>query len=265
MEKQAPIGIFDSGIGGLSIWREIIKLMPFENTVYLADNKNAPYGRKTKSEIVSLSIKNTEFLLEQGAKVIVVACNTATTNAIRELRKSFPNIQFIGTEPAIKPAALGSETKSIAVLATYNTINSEAYHLAQKKAYMRNIDLLSIAGNGLVELIEAGKLNSPEIDLLLKEYLLQIINSKNIDYLVLGCTHYPFLRDKIKTVLPLSVNIIDSGVPVAKQTKAVIKSLGLLNDEDLSPQHRLLYNGSQDVISHIIMPSDYVNIQYFDF
>src|SRR5690606_16205238 len=124
-----PIGLFDSGVGGTSIWKEIHNLLPNENTIYLADSKNAPYGMRPKEEIVELSCKNTEFLLEQNCKMIVVACNTATTNAIKELRTKY-DVPFIGIEPAIKPAASFTKTQTIGILATKGTLNSELFHKA---------------------------------------------------------------------------------------------------------------------------------------
>ena len=127
MKQNGAIGIFDSGVGGTSIWKEIHALLPFEDTIYLADSKYAPYGNRSKEEITALSIKNTEFLIAQGCKIIVVACNTATTNAIKVLRANY-NIPIIGIEPAIKPAALKSKTKSIGILATKGTLSSELFH-----------------------------------------------------------------------------------------------------------------------------------------
>ncbi|RYE37836.1 MAG: glutamate racemase, partial [Sphingobacteriales bacterium] len=127
MTNNNPIGVFDSGIGGTSIWKEIHQLLPYENTIYLADSANAPYGQKSKEDIVKLSKKNTDFLLHKGCKIIVVACNTATTNAIRELRASY-DIPFIGIEPAIKPAAHNSRTQKIGILATKGTLNSELFN-----------------------------------------------------------------------------------------------------------------------------------------
>ena len=124
--NKFPIGIFDSGVGGTSIWREINALLPLENTIYLSDSKNAPYGDKSKEEIINLAIKNTEFLLKQHCKIIVIACNTATTNAIKTLRKKY-DVPFIGIEPAIKPAALQTKTNTIGILATEGTLNSELF------------------------------------------------------------------------------------------------------------------------------------------
>ena len=151
MTNNNPIGLFDSGIGGTSIWSAIHLLMPFEDTIYLADSKNAPYGLKNKDEILALCIKNTEFLLERNAKIIVVACNTATTNAIKELRSIY-NIPFIGIEPAIKPAALHSKTHTIGILATKGTLSSELFNKTVEIYHDTNI--IEQVGHGIVELNE---------------------------------------------------------------------------------------------------------------
>lgn len=213
-----PIGLFDSGIGGTSIWKAIHTLMPNENTIYLADSKNAPYGKKSKEEIIALSKKNTELLLELNCKIIVVACNTATTNAIKELRATY-DIPFIGIEPAIKPAAHNSKTQTIGILATKGTLSSELFNRAV--ALYQNTTIVEQIGHGLVELIENGKINSPEMDELLLSYITPMVE-KNIDYLVLGCSHYPYLIPKIKKILPENIQIIDSGEAVARQTLAVL-------------------------------------------
>jgi glutamate racemase len=143
-----PIGLFDSGVGGTSIWKEIHQLLPYENTIYLADSLNAPYGNKSREEIISFCIKNTELLLEKGCKTIVIACNTATTNAITILRERY-NVPFIGIEPAIKPAALQSKTKSIGILATKGTLNSELFSLTTEE-FTKDIVVTEIVGEGLV-------------------------------------------------------------------------------------------------------------------
>ncbi|MFH7012276.1 glutamate racemase [Flavobacterium sp. FlaQc-52] len=219
MTNNNPIGVFDSGIGGTSIWSAIHELLPNERTIYLADSKNAPYGQKTKEEIVALSKKNVDFLIENNCKLIVVACNTATTNAIRELRASY-NIPFIGIEPAIKPAATNSKTQVIGILATQGTLNSELFN---KTAEMfQNTTIIEQVGHGLVQLIEEGNLNSPEMTQLLETYLQPMIEA-NIDYLVLGCSHYPYLIPQIKKILPEHIQIIDSGEAVARQTQNVLR------------------------------------------
>ncbi|MBL4663736.1 MAG: glutamate racemase, partial [Flavobacteriaceae bacterium] len=199
MNKRAPIGIFDSGVGGTSIWKEIHELLPMEHTLYLADSKNAPYGYKPKEEILALSIKNTEHLLERGAKIIVIACNTATTNAISELRTRF-SIPFVGIEPAIKPAALKSKSGNIGILATKGTLSSELFHQASQKL-TSNTTITEVVGEGLVPLIEAGHLDSPEMIQLLKKYAEPMTQAK-VDYLVLGCSHYPYIIPQLKKILP---------------------------------------------------------------
>jgi glutamate racemase len=219
MTNNNPIGVFDSGIGGTSIWSAIHDLLPNEKTIYLADSKNAPYGQRTKEEIVALSKKNVDFLLEQNCKIIVVACNTATTNAIRELRADY-DIPFIGIEPAIKPAANNSKTQVIGILATKGTLNSELFN---KTAEMfQNTTIIEQVGHGLVQLIEDGNLHSPEMTQLLESYLRPMIDA-NIDYLVLGCSHYPYLIPQIKEILPEHIQIIDSGEAVARQTQNILR------------------------------------------
>lgn len=219
MTNNKPIGIFDSGIGGTSIWKAIHELLPNEKTIYLADSKNAPYGQKTKEEIVALSKKNVDFLLEKNCKIIVVACNTATTNAITELRAEY-DIPLIGIEPAIKPAANKSKTQVIGILATKGTLNSELFN---KTAEMfRDTKIIEQVGYGLVQLIEDGNLNSAEMTQLLESYLKPMIDA-NIDYLVLGCSHYPYLIPQIKKILPEHIHIIDSGEAVARQTQTILR------------------------------------------
>ncbi len=219
MNNNNPIGLFDSGIGGTSIWSAVHDLLPNESTIYLADSKNAPYGQKTKEEIIALCIKNVDLLLEMNCKLIIVACNTATTNAIQELRAKY-KIPIIGIEPAIKPAVLHSRTNTIGILATKGTINSVLFSKAIES--YSNTRIIEQIGYGLVELIESGNIDSEEVDNLLYEYLAPMIKA-NIDCLVLGCSHYPYLIPKIKKILPPHIEIIDSGEAVARQTQVVLK------------------------------------------
>ena len=218
MINNNPIGLFDSGIGGTSIWKEINKLLPLEDSIYLADSKNAPYGLKSKDEIIALSKKNTEFLLNKNWKIIGVACNTGTTNAIKELRATY-DIPFIGIEPAIKPAANNSKTHKIGILATKGTLNSELFH--NTASSFKNVEIIEQIGHGLVQLIENGDLDKPEMFELLKSYLKPMVE-QNIDYLVLGCSHYPYLIPQIKKIIPPKVKIIDSGAAVAKHAKNIL-------------------------------------------
>lgn len=243
-----PIGLFDSGLGGTSIWKEINMLLPSENTIYLSDSRNAPYGQKTKEEILELSIKNTEYLLEQNCKIIVIACNTATTNAIKELREKY-SIPFIGIEPAIKPAALQTKTKTIGILATKGTLNSELFH--NTVLSYEDITIIEQVGYNLVQLIEEGKIGSKEIDILLQEYLNPMIQA-NIDCLVLGCSHYPYLIPQIKKILPESVKIIDSGLAVAKQTKSVLEKNNLLNNSSTPVKNIFYTNSNPNILSNIL-------------
>ena len=259
MINNQPIGLFDSGIGGSSIWNAIHELMPNESTVYLADSKNAPYGKKSKEEIIALSIKNTEFLLERNAKIIVVACNTATTNAIKELRAKY-DIPFIGIEPAIKPAANQSRTQTIGILATKGTLSSELFNKAVE-IYQDTI-IIEQVGHGLVELIENGEMNSGEMTQLLRSYLQPMIDG-NIDYLVLGCSHYPYLIPQIKAILPDHIRIIDSGEAVAKQTQKILQEkVGFRSDLDKS--EAIFYTNTNPKVLSDILKNQY-QIEQKDF
>ncbi|WP_350285031.1 glutamate racemase [uncultured Croceitalea sp.] len=257
-----PIGIFDSGVGGTSIWKAIHQLLPNEQTIYLADSKNAPYGEKTKNEILELSIKNTEFLLNGNCKLIVVACNTATTNAIDFLRTSY-KVPFIGIEPAIKPAALQTKTKKVGVLATKGTLSSSLFH-STSRLYAEGIEVIEQEGQGLVELIEAGKVNSQEIKSLLQNYLQPMLKA-NVDCLVLGCTHYPYLIKTLRELLPDTVKIIDSGEAVARQTKAVLEKHGIRNVGSKVPQENVFYSNSDISVLKGLLGEGSHKVQYLDF
>lgn len=259
MSKQ-PIGIFDSGVGGTSIWKEIHALLPFENTIYLADSANAPYGPKGKDVIIALSEKNTEYLLNHNSKIIVVACNTATTNAIKHLRQKY-DVPFIGIEPAIKPAALQTQTKAIGILATKGTLSSELFYNTSQ-LYSNGIEVVEQEGEGIVQLIESGKINSEEMKALLEIYLKPMLKA-NIDYLVLGCTHYPYLIPKLLKMLPNHIKIIDSGEAVARQTKAVLKQLNLLNLSNIKPDLKFYINSNPKVMSQLLNNNFEVNQKDF--
>jgi glutamate racemase len=247
--SKYPIGFFDSGVGGTSIWKEVNALLPKENTVYLADSANAPYGLKGKAAIIDLSIKNTEYLLAKNCKLIVVACNTATTNAIDYLRANY-KVPFIGIEPAIKPAALQTRTNAIGILATKGTLSSELFSKTSS-LFASHIKVIEQNGNGIVELIESGKLYSEEMKSLLAVYLKPMI-SANIDYLVLGCTHYPYLMPILLDLLPKKVKIIDSGEAVARQTKAVLERHDLLNINTMHSKHQFYTNGKLEVMQALL-------------
>jgi glutamate racemase len=252
LTSNNPIGVFDSGVGGTSIWKEIVSLLPLESTIYLSDSKNAPYGDKSKQEIIDLSIKNTEILLNQNCKLIVVACNTATTNAIKILREKY-DIPFIGIEPAIKPASLQTKTSRIGILATKGTLNSKLFEKTSSTINQKIIRK-EIIGSGLVELIENGKLYSQEMTNLLISYL-GTIQKERIDCLVLGCTHYPYLIPQIREILGNSIKIIDSGEAVARQTKAILKKYQLINLSNKNNQYHFFINKNKKTLESLVADS----------
>lgn len=256
-----PIGIFDSGVGGTSIWSEIHHLLPNEHTIYLADSRNAPYGERSKEDILQLSIKNTQLLLDMGCKLIVVACNTATTNTIDYLRATY-DVPFIGIEPAIKPAALQSKTKKVGVLATKGTLTSALFHKTSK-THASDIQIFEREGVGLVQLVEAGKADSEEAQDLLRKYVSPML-SEGIDNLVLGCTHYPYLIPTLNKILPGDLNIIDSGYAVAKQTKTILVENGLENGGAEVSLHRFYSNSDPEVLSNLI-GAENRSISYLDY
>jgi len=263
MSNSNPIGFFDSGVGGTSIWKEVIQLLPQENSIYLSDSKNAPYGEKPIAEIIALSKKNTEKLLEMSCKIIVVACNTATTNAIQILRNTY-TVPIIGIEPAIKPAALSSKSKSIGILATKGTLSSKLFSKTSE-LYSGNIKITEVVGNGLVSLIEQGQEQSDEIRDLLRSLLKPMINAK-IDYLVLGCSHYPYLVPVLKELLPKEVTIIDSGEAVARQTKKVLLENNLMNNRNTSPKHSLFTNAKPEILANLVHAKENgLYVSYLDF
>lgn len=258
--SNQPIGIFDSGVGGTSIWRELNLLLPHENTIYLADSKNAPYGEKAKEEIIVLSKKNIDLLLNKDCKLIVVACNTATTNAIKILRDTY-TIPIIGIEPAIKPAALQTKTKAIGILATKGTLSSELFHKTTD-VFTNHIKVVEQVGVGLVQLIETGKMDSEEMTSLLKIYMKPMLDA-NVDYLVLGCTHYPYLMPQLLKILPKHIKIIDSGEAVAKQTQTVLKKHNLLNQSITRPKLQFYSNGHLNVLISLL--GENYDVEYLNF
>ena len=238
--KKQPIGIFDSGIGGTSILKEIVKLLPNEDFIYLADSANAPYGQKSAKEIIALCKKNVEFLLEKECKLIVVACNTATTNAIAVLREVYA-IPFIGIEPAIKPAVLNTKTNTIGILATKGTLNSKLFS-EKIDLYSADIKIIEVIGKGLVECLEQGDFDSEYLIALVEGYVKPMLKQQ-IDYLVLGCSHYPYLLPILKKIVPQGIQIIDSGQAVAKQTKHILSTHNLITLDNF-PGNLILYTNT---------------------
>ncbi|MBQ6254188.1 MAG: glutamate racemase [Bacteroidales bacterium] len=235
------IGIFDSGSGGLSVLREALKILPREKYVYFADNAFCPYGEKTPGFIRERGRAVTDFLLSQGADIIVVACNTATAAAIATLRAEYPN-KFIGMEPAVKPAALSSETGVIGVLATAGTLKGSKY-LTTKGLYEDDVRIAERVGKGFVELVERGILDGPEAEEVVRESLQPLLD-EGADRIVLGCTHYPFLRDVIERIAGPAVQVIDPAPAVARHLLDVMTEEGIIREDgDPSPDVTLVASG----------------------
>ena len=227
-----PIGVFDSGVGGLSVLREIKRLLPRENYIFVADQINIPYGGKTRSQLRLLTERITRFLVKKGAKMIVIACNTATCYAIEFLRRKFPSNIFVGTVPAIKPAARLSLNKTIVVLSTPATARSfYLKNLIRDNA--AGIKVVNIGCPNLENLVEEGRINSPEIKILVTRYLKKAAPFRP-DYIVLGCTHFPFLKGAIRESSPFRANTIDSGRAIARRVKNLLNTAGLENGRKAS-------------------------------
>lgn len=215
------IGVFDSGVGGLSVWQELIKILPEEEYIYVSDNGYCPYGPKPKEYVIERARRITDFLIDKGADIVVVACNTATAAAISVLRGSY-NIPFVGMEPAVKPAALNSESGVIGVLATQGTFKGELY-LRTLHKFAANTKVLEQIGTGLVELVEGGNTDTPQAYQLLQTYLQPMLDA-GADHVVLGCTHYPFLSETIKKIAGDSMVIVNPAPAIANRTKELLKN-----------------------------------------
>lgn len=234
-----PIGVIDSGVGGLSVWQEIVKLLPQESTIYLADGENCPYGPKTPEEIYHLSKRLVQYLVTKNVKLIVIACNTMTVTSLDRLRADFPDLPIVGTVPVIKTAVLQSKTKEIGILSTTATAES----LYQKKliaTFAKDDKVINTGTDLLVPLIEQGITTGDTIRHILKG-VLQPFLTTNVDVVALGCTHYPFIRNAIQQLLGPDVLLLDSGAAVARQTKRVLENNGALSVG--TPSHHFLTTG----------------------
>ena len=225
-----PIGVFDSGVGGISVLKHIRDLMPHENLIYVADSRHAPYGNQTPEFIQERSFWLAEFLLRQGVKALVVACNTATAAAVAGLRERYPDLTIIGMEPAVKPAVAATKTGVVGVLATSGTLKS-AQFAALLEHYGQGVEVVTQACVGLVECVEKGALTSPSTKALLKQYVQPLLDAK-ADTIVLGCTHYPFVRTLIEELVGKDVVLIDTGAAVAKHLKNRLQENQLLRASD---------------------------------
>lgn len=244
------IGIFDSGAGGLSVFREIRKLLPDESYIYYSDNANCPYGEKSREFITERARAITRYLIEKGAEVIVVACNTATAASIATLRTEFP-IEFIGMEPAVKPAAARTRTGVVGVLATAGTLKATKY-IDTREKWARNVTIAENIGKGFVELVERGVVSGPEAEEIVSRSLIPLLD-KGADTIVLGCTHYPFLSDTILKVAASytesEIALIDPAPAVARHLLEIMEEKGLIRKDGFSM--KLHSSGDISTLEHI--------------
>ncbi len=250
-----PIGVFDSGIGGITVLKELIRLLPDERFVYFADSKNAPYGMLPEEEIKNLSSRNVDFLLSKNCKLIIIACNTATAAAVNYLRQKY-SVPIVGLEPAIKPACLASKTKNVAVLATKGTFRGNHFKNTSEK-YKDYVKLHLKVAKGLVEMAERAEFNSPQAEVVIAKYLRHFEN-KNIDHLVLGCTHYPFYLNIIQKIAGEKITIVDSSEAVARRTKDILMVNKILNRTRNTEDHEFFTSGNIETLS--LVAESYLNI-----
>lgn len=245
--KDKPIGLFDSGVGGISVLRQAIEVLPKENFIYFGDSKNAPYGTKSIDEVKALTFKGVEFLIEKGAKAIVIACNTATSAAIEDLRSAYKGFPVIGIEPALKPAVELRRNGKIIIMATPMTL-SEIKFSKLVEDYGKEADIVSMPCPGLVEMIEKGIVEGPEIE----EYLTHKLREhliKEISSIVLGCTHYPFIKSELSKIIGKEIPIIDGSNGTAKQLSRQLLHYNMMNESTESGKIQI-YNSldNEDIL-----------------
>lgn len=219
--RGAPIGVYDSGLGGLSVWRELRRLLPEESLIYLGDGKNCPYGARPKEEIRHLADAAVGHLVDLGCKLVVVACNTATAAAIDHLREKYHHLPIVGMEPAVKPACLGTRTGVVGVLATERSLDGELFRRTAAR-YGAEIEVIAAAGRGFVELVEENREDSPEAEEQVRAVLEPMLE-RGADQIVLGCTHYPFLKGTFERVIgERKVALVDPSPAVARRVRQLL-------------------------------------------
>lgn len=241
------IGVYDSGVGGLSVWKELVSLMPGESFVYFSDGANCPYGPKDPSFVVERACRISQWLIDRGCELVTVACNTATAAAITSLRSSF-DIPFIGMEPAIKPAALLSKSGVVGVLATAGTFKGRLY-LDTLARFAGDVKVIERVGSGLVELVERGELDSPAAEALVRSYVEPMVE-QGADHIVLGCTHYPFLAPLIERIADGRATVVNPAPAVARQAQRVLETLRPVNTG--IGETRFFSTGSTDVMQLLV-------------
>lgn len=226
--KESPIAVFDSGVGGISVLRALLAEMPNENYLYYGDSANAPYGTKSLEEVRRLTVSHVDRFIAEGAKAVVVACNTATSAAVRYLRQKYPDVTLIGIEPAVKPAVLFKNHPNVVVMATPMTLHEEKFHNLMDR-YMGMAQIIPLPCPGLMEYIERGDMESDKLEQFL-ERLFEPFEKQKLDAVVLGCTHYPFVSKELKKVLGENVVLFEGGPGTARETKRRLMAAGLLRD-----------------------------------
>ena len=233
MSSEAPVGVFDSGVGGLSVLGEIRARLPNESLLYVADSGHVPYGEKSPDYIRARCRQIADFLLERGAKALVVACNTATVAAVAELRERHPGLPIVGMEPAVKPAAAATRSGVVGVLATTGTLKSAKF-AALLDRFAGDVRVLTQPCPGLVECVEQGALLAPQTRALLESYVRPLL-AEGCDTLILGCTHYPFLKPLLRQLVPAGIELIDTGAAVARQLERLLGERDLLAQGPAQP------------------------------
>lgn len=252
MQPNSPIGIFDSGVGGISVLRAIRAQMPEENVIYFGDQGHIPYGPRPMEQIRDFSEAITRFLLEHGAKIIVVACNTASAAALKHLRETFPGVPFVGMEPAVKPAAEHTLTGRVGVLATPATFQGALYASVVER-FANGVELFQDTCPGLVQEIEQGNLKGEAPRRILEEALLPMLE-KDIDTVVLGCTHYPFVIPLIQRIVGDGVRVIDPAPAVARQTGRLLEERELRYTSG-SPGEIIIYTSGEPARLRFLLPT----------
>lgn len=247
---QQPLGIFDSGVGGLSVLRAIRHELPHEDILYFGDQAHIPYGPRTKEEIRELSVGITRFLLNIGAKLIVVACNTASAAALHELRWLFPGVPFVGMEPAVKPAAEATHTGKVGVLATPTTFAGDLYTSVVER-FAKDVQIFTSTCPGLVEKVEEGDLDGPQTREILEEALLPML-AAGIDTVVMGCTHYPFVIPLIESITDPNVNVIDPAPAIARQARRLLEGMSFINPGCVNGKIRFFTSGDPQKFSNLL-------------
>lgn len=233
-----PIGIFDSGLGGISVWQALYDALPSESLLYLGDGARCPYGSRSREEVLKYTEEAVERLLSKECKMIVIACNTATAMAITHLREKYPNVPFVGLEPAVKPAALTTKSGVIGVLATKRSLEGDHFRRAEA-TYGAEVTILKGVGDGFVEAVENNEEQSEKTAELVRKAVKPLVDA-GADKIVLGCTHYPFLREMIARVAGDGVEIIDSSKAVARRCATLLDEYNMRADEGHKPEYDFL-------------------------